>query len=116
VIVGPGGQFLVADAEEAVDGQRISAGDVDLTVIATPGPRSDHVAYVIGEGSAASAAGRDILVGDLLGGRAARAIVGPPDGEGWRGSLVRLAALEPRGLFPGHGEPIGAEALSRPPS
>jgi glyoxylase-like metal-dependent hydrolase (beta-lactamase superfamily II)/8-oxo-dGTP pyrophosphatase MutT (NUDIX family) len=116
MIVGPGGgQFLVADAEEAVDGQRISTGDVDLTVIATPGPRSDHVAYVIGEGSAA-AAGRDVLVGDLLGGRAERAILGPPDAEGWRGSLARLAALKPRRLFPGHGEPIGAEALSRPPS
>jgi glyoxylase-like metal-dependent hydrolase (beta-lactamase superfamily II)/8-oxo-dGTP pyrophosphatase MutT (NUDIX family) len=110
VIVGPGGgRALSSEVEEVVDGARIAAGDVELTVVATPGPRADHVVYRIGAGSGH---GVDVLVGDLAGGRGSRAILGPPDSAAWHRSRARLAASGPRRLFPGHGEPLGAEALS----
>jgi glyoxylase-like metal-dependent hydrolase (beta-lactamase superfamily II)/8-oxo-dGTP pyrophosphatase MutT (NUDIX family) len=114
VMVGPGGGWLVDNSEELADGQTITAGDVELTVVATPGPRADHVAFLIGEGSGASNGARDVLVGDLVGGRAARAILGPADREAWRRSLARLAAFRPRRVFSGHGEPLESAALSDP--
>jgi glyoxylase-like metal-dependent hydrolase (beta-lactamase superfamily II)/8-oxo-dGTP pyrophosphatase MutT (NUDIX family) len=110
VIVGPGGgRVLSGEVEEARDGLRIDAGDVELTVLATPGPRRDHVAYLIGA---------DVLAGDIVGGRGSRSILGPPDEAAWRQSIARLAGVHPRRIFPGHGEPLGSEALSaaaRPP-
>jgi glyoxylase-like metal-dependent hydrolase (beta-lactamase superfamily II) len=112
VMVGQGGGWLVDNSEELADGQRIVAGDAVLTTVATPGPRPDHVAFLIGEGSDASAAGRDVLVGDLVGGRASRAILGPPDRNAWNASLARLAAFRPRRVLPGHGEPLDSPALS----
>jgi len=113
VMVGPGGGWLVGNSEELADGQEIRAGDVELTVVLTPGPRPDHVAFLIGEGSDASAA-RDVLVGELVGGRASRAILAPADREAWRRSLVRLDGLRPRRVFPGHGDPLGSAAFSDP--
>ena len=117
VIVGPGGgRVLSHHVEEVADGQRVTAGDVELTVVAVPGPRPDHVAYLIGADSAEN--GPDVLVGDLVGERGSRAIPGPPDGPAWQRSLVRLAGIGPRRVFPGHGEPLDPAALSaaaRPP-
>jgi glyoxylase-like metal-dependent hydrolase (beta-lactamase superfamily II)/8-oxo-dGTP pyrophosphatase MutT (NUDIX family) len=112
VIVGPGGaRVFSGEVEEVRDGQRIAAGDVEMTVLATPGPRPDHVAYLIGGGG-------DVLIGDLVGGRGSRSILGPPDEIAWEESIARLAGIHPRRIFPGHGEPLGPEALSpeaRPP-
>ena len=116
VMVGPGGGWLVDNSDELADGQTITAGDVELTVVATPGPRADHLAFLIGEGSGALASGRDVLVGDLVGGRASRAILGPADREAWRRSLDRLAAFRPRRVFPGHDNPLDPGALSWPAS
>jgi glyoxylase-like metal-dependent hydrolase (beta-lactamase superfamily II)/8-oxo-dGTP pyrophosphatase MutT (NUDIX family) len=113
VLVGPGGgQFLFDEADEVADGRRIAAGDVEMTVVATPGPRADHVAFMVGEGTGGSLSGRDVLVGDLVGGRASRAILGPSDDEAWRDSLARLAGFRPHRVFPGHGEPLDSGALS----
>jgi ribonuclease/clavin/mitogillin len=106
VIVGPGGRRALShEAEEVVDGQRIVAGDLELTVVATPGPRPDHVAYQNRQSG-------DLLAGDLVGGRGSRAILGPPDEAAWRLSLERLIAIRPRQVFPGHGEPLDPAALS----
>jgi glyoxylase-like metal-dependent hydrolase (beta-lactamase superfamily II)/8-oxo-dGTP pyrophosphatase MutT (NUDIX family) len=111
VIVGPGGgRMLSGEVEEVRDGQRIDAGDVELTVLATPGPRPDHVAYLIGAGG--SEPGADVLAGDLVGGRGSRSILGPPDEPAWEQSIARLAGVHPRRIFPGHSEPFGPEALS----
>jgi len=125
VIVGPGGgRAFMGEVEEVSDGQRIAAGDVELTVVATPGPRPDHVAYLIGAagesdlGADGSEHGADVLIGDLVGGSGSRSILGPPNEAAWERSVARLAALHPRRVFPGHGEPLGPEALSaaaRPP-
>ena len=101
--VGPGaGRDLPYPVRELDDGQRLAAGDVDLEVIAAPGPRADHVAF--------DAAG-DLLVGDLVSGRANQAVLGPPDEMAWVRSLDRLAERRPARLFPGHGEPLAPEAL-----
>jgi glyoxylase-like metal-dependent hydrolase (beta-lactamase superfamily II)/8-oxo-dGTP pyrophosphatase MutT (NUDIX family) len=112
MIVGPGGgRALPDEADEVRDGERLTAGDVELTVVAAPGPRPEHVAYLV-------PATGDVLVGDLVGGRGSRAILGPPDEAAWRLSLERLRAVGPRRLFPGHGEPLEPTALSeaaRPP-
>jgi len=123
--VGPGGgSVFLGEVEEVGEGARIDAGDVELTVIATPGPRADHVAYLIGAGGraggadvsepgvAASVAGVDVFAGDLVGGRGSRAIVGPPDAAAWQRSLARVAALRPGRIFPGHGEPLRPGVLS----
>jgi len=101
---GAGGE-LPSEIRELADGERIPAGDIDLELIATPGPRPDHVAYAI------RAPGRDpvALAGDLVGGRADRAILGPPDETAWEASLERLRRLVPAGLYPGHGEPIDGD-------
>ena len=125
VMVGPGGgRAFMGATEQLVDGQRIAAGDIELTVIATPGPRADHVAYLIGAGgrvrgvdvsepgAAASMPGVHVLAGDLIGGRGQRAIVGPPDDAAWQRSLARLAARHPRRVYPGHGDPLGSATLS----
>jgi glyoxylase-like metal-dependent hydrolase (beta-lactamase superfamily II) len=106
IYAGPGaGRELPSEIRELADGERIPAGVIDLELIATPGPRPDHVAYAI------RAPGRDpvALAGDLVGGRADRAILGPPDETAWEASLERLRRLVPAGLYPGHGEPIDVD-------
>ena len=102
--VGPGGgRDLPYPVRELADGQPLSDGDVVLDVITAPGPRPDHIAFDI--------AGA-LLVGDLIGGRAHQAVLGPADETAWMESLGRLAGRNPARLFPGHGEPLAPEALS----
>lgn len=109
VYAGPGaGRPLPYDVTELADGERVTAGDAVLTAVATPGPRPDHVAFVLeGRGRAAV----DVIAGDIVGGRADRSVLGPPDDAAWRVSCARLVALGPAALFPGHGEPLGPDAL-----
>jgi glyoxylase-like metal-dependent hydrolase (beta-lactamase superfamily II)/8-oxo-dGTP pyrophosphatase MutT (NUDIX family) len=99
VLVGPGGgRPLPFPVVELADGPVPVDVDVTVRAIATPGPRPDHVAFAVGEGA--------ILAGDLVGGRAARAILQPPDEGAWRGSLDRLGREGARLLLPGHGDPV----------
>jgi glyoxylase-like metal-dependent hydrolase (beta-lactamase superfamily II)/8-oxo-dGTP pyrophosphatase MutT (NUDIX family) len=87
VHVGPGGGHdLPYDVLEMTDGQTIELGDVPLRAIATPGPRRDHVALLVGEGSA-------LITGDLEGRRGARSIPGPPDNAAWDRSRARIDEL-----------------------
>ncbi len=90
ILVGPGGgRPLPYAVTELRDGHVIDAGDVPLTVIATPGPRPDHVAFLVG-------ADGPILSGDLDGTRGARTIPAPPDEPAWAASRTRVAAIHPR--------------------
>ena len=107
IYAGPGaGQELSYDVRELRDGERVPAGDVPVDVIETPGPRPDHVAFAL-EGGA-------LITGELVGPRADRSILPPPDARAWAASLARLSARGPSRLLPGHGEPLDPEALRRP--
>ena len=97
IFAGPGaGHDLPHDLVELADGERVPVGDIELSVLATPGHRADHIALTADE---------FVLVGDLVGPGPSRSILGPPDGDAWRASLDRLAALGPVRLLPGHGDP-----------
>ncbi len=112
IIAGPrGGRHLPYVVREVDDGDQITAGDIELDVVATPGPRDDHLAFAIG---------RDLLAGDLVGPRAAKAVLGKVDEAARGASIERLAARRPDRLFPGHGEPVlpdefGLSAAATPP-
>ncbi|HSL34905.1 MAG TPA: MBL fold metallo-hydrolase [Candidatus Limnocylindrales bacterium] len=110
---GPGaGRPLPHDVTELADGEIVPAGDVPLRILVAPGPRPDHVALVIGEEPGGRVgAGRAVLTGDLVGGRGERSVFGPADEAAWAASLDRVAATEPGLLLPGHGEPLGPDAL-----
>jgi len=87
VLAGPGGgRELPYDVAEVGDGAVVEQCDAGLTVLATPGPRPDHLAFLVGEGSA-------VLAGDLDGVRGARSIPGPADEAAWAASRARVAAL-----------------------
>jgi hypothetical protein len=64
---------------------------------------------VVLEGRGRGAA--DVIAGDIVGGRGERSVLGPQDDAAWRVSCARLVALGPAALFPGHGEPLGPDAL-----
>ena len=102
ILAGPGAQrdlpFLV---RELADGERIGAGNKELLVVDTPGPRADHVAFAL-----TGSGGTIVLTGDLVGGRASQAILGPPDEPAWAASMERIRGLRPTRIYPGHGEPI----------
>ncbi len=59
-----------------------------LTVVTTPGIRPDHVAFVVGEGTA-------VLTGDLDGRRGSRMLPGPLDTSALAASRARLASVAP---------------------
>ena len=73
---------------ELTDGAVIDVGDVPLRALAMPGPRPDHVTWLIGDGDA-----RTALTGDLDGVRGARSVQGPADGAAWTASRTRLTAV-----------------------
>jgi glyoxylase-like metal-dependent hydrolase (beta-lactamase superfamily II)/8-oxo-dGTP pyrophosphatase MutT (NUDIX family) len=108
---GPGGgRPLPYAVRELADGERITDGDVGLEAIATPGVRPDHVAYAVDQVDVDD--GSPVVIsGDLIGPRADRAVLGPVDEAARATSVDRLAARRPSILFPGHGEPLGPDAL-----
>lgn len=83
------------------DGDRLDAGDVPLRIVGTPGPTTDHLAFVVGDGRLA-------ISGDLDGIRGARAVPGPADETRWRASIDRLRVVAPAARWLG-GHP-GADA------
>jgi glyoxylase-like metal-dependent hydrolase (beta-lactamase superfamily II)/8-oxo-dGTP pyrophosphatase MutT (NUDIX family) len=98
VLVGPGGgRHLPYETRELVDGEVIEDGDMPLRVVATPGPRPDHIAFVLGEGSM-------VISGDLDGRRGERSIFATPDEAAWQRSVATLRSLAPGAPWlPGHG-------------
>jgi recombination protein RecT len=98
VLVGPGGgRHLPYETRELGDGEVVDLGDVALRVVATPGPRPEHVAFVVGEGL-------DVIAGDLDGVRGGRSIFSPPDEAAWERSVAALRSVAPDARWlPGHG-------------
>jgi 8-oxo-dGTP pyrophosphatase MutT (NUDIX family) len=80
------------------DGEAVEEVDVAVRALATPGPRPDHLAYVIGDDSA-------VLTGDLDGRRGARMLPGPSDEAAWMASRDRLDALGSLPRLGGHPGP-----------
>jgi glyoxylase-like metal-dependent hydrolase (beta-lactamase superfamily II)/8-oxo-dGTP pyrophosphatase MutT (NUDIX family) len=87
VYAGPGASRRLPYQVHALgDGETIGEGDVAVRALATPGPRPDHLAYVIEEDTA-------VLTGDLDGRRGARMLPGPADEPAWAASRARLDVL-----------------------
>jgi glyoxylase-like metal-dependent hydrolase (beta-lactamase superfamily II) len=106
VLVGPGGgRHLPYPTVEIGNGTVIDDGDLAWRVVETPGPRADHVAFVVGDDApAAPGDGPVVLAGDLDGVRGARSVLGPPDDDAWTRSEARLHAVAPGARWlGGHG-------------
>jgi glyoxylase-like metal-dependent hydrolase (beta-lactamase superfamily II)/8-oxo-dGTP pyrophosphatase MutT (NUDIX family) len=111
VFVGPGGgRHLPYETRAVAEGDLIEVGNVPLRVVATPGPRPDHVAFVVGEG-------RIVICGDLDGARGARSILGPPDEAAWRRSASVLRSVSPTARWlGGHRPTLDPPAVTQPGS
>src|SRR4029079_17611398 len=94
ILAGQGaGHDLPYLVKELADGERIAARGAELEVVATPGPRRDHVAFVVrtaGEGDRA-----DVIAGDLVGPRAAQAILRPAGMAAWQTAAPPVVAPAP---------------------
>jgi glyoxylase-like metal-dependent hydrolase (beta-lactamase superfamily II) len=83
------------------DGERVSAGEVTLEAVHTPGHAGDHLCFF-------DADSRVLYTGDhILGGMTS--VVAPPDGDmtAYMASLERVRRLGPRVILPGHGPRVG---------
>jgi glyoxylase-like metal-dependent hydrolase (beta-lactamase superfamily II) len=91
---------------ELGDGDVVRAGTLNVTALHTPGHSADHLCYWL-DGS------RELFTGDLILGRGSSMVTYPEgDVAAYLRSLDRLAALDPRVLYPGHWEPV-ADAKSK---
>jgi glyoxylase-like metal-dependent hydrolase (beta-lactamase superfamily II) len=85
---------------ELGDGDVVRAGNLNLTALHTPGHSADHLCFLIAEDGA-------VFTGDLILGQGSSMVTYPEgDVAAYLRSLDRLAALEPRILFPGHWDPV----------
>ncbi len=85
---------------ELRDGDIVRAGTLSITAIHTPGHCADHLAFVL-------AGDRAVFTGDLILGQGSSMVTYPEgDVAAYLRSLERVAALEPRILFPGHWDPV----------
>ena len=99
VLGGPGsGRFLPHGVRELADLESVDLGDVPVQAIHTPGPRPDHIAFLVGDDTHPIA-----IVGDLDGRHGARSVLGPADDAASERSRARLRALAPDATWlPGH--------------
>ena len=102
--VGPGGGHdLPYRVEERADGEIIEAGATALRAVATPGPRPEHLTFLVEDAGGRAVA---ILSGDLDGVRGTRSLPGPADEAAWARSVARLrAAAADAPWFGGHPAP-----------
>ena len=84
-------------APPLTDGEHLSAGGLDVTVLATPGHTADSASFVVDDGGA-------VLTGDTVLGRGTT-VVAHPDGVlgPYLDSLRRLAELGGATVLTGHG-------------
>ena len=93
-------QATVRRYPELGDGDIVRAGTLNLTALYTPGHSADHLCFLIVED-------RAIFTGDLVLGHGSSMVTYPEgDVAAYLRSLDRLAALQPRMLFPGHWDPV----------
>ncbi|GAA4063025.1 MBL fold metallo-hydrolase [Agromyces indicus] len=93
-------------AEPLVDGERLTAGGVDLEVLATPGHTADSACFALRRGDAPEPVA--VLTGDTVLGRGTTIIAHPDGALGpYLDALRRLRAIGAAGgpvaVLPGHG-------------
>jgi glyoxylase-like metal-dependent hydrolase (beta-lactamase superfamily II) len=82
------------------DGDVVRVGNLNITALYTPGHSNDHLAFLL-------AGDQAVFTGDLILGHGSSMVTYPEgDVAAYLRSLERLAALEPRILFPGHWDPV----------
>ena len=82
------------------DGDLVRVGNLNITAVYTPGHSADHLSFLLADDGA-------IFTGDLILGQGSSMVTYPEgDVAAYLRSLDRLAALEPRMLFPGHWDPV----------
>ena len=75
-------------------------GTLNVTALFTPGHSADHLCFWLAED-------RALFTGDLILGRGSSMVTYPEgDVAAYLHSLDRIAALNPRILFPGHWDPV----------
>jgi glyoxylase-like metal-dependent hydrolase (beta-lactamase superfamily II) len=85
---------------ELADGDVVRLGGLNLTALHTPGHAADHLAFWMPDD-------RVLFTGDLILGRGSSMVTYPEgDVAAYLRSLERVAALQPRMLFPGHWDPV----------
>lgn len=85
---------------ELADGDVVRVGKLNLTALHTPGHCADHLAFWMPED-------RVLFTGDLILGQGSSMVTYPEgDVAAYLRSLDRVAALDPRLLFPGHWDPV----------
>ena len=93
-------QARVVRWPELGDGDVVRAGRLELQALYTPGHAADHLCFWL-------AADRVLFTGDLILGRGSSMVTYPEgDVAAYLRSLERVAALQPRMLFPGHWDPV----------
>ncbi|MBL4812127.1 MAG: MBL fold metallo-hydrolase [Rhodobacteraceae bacterium] len=100
--VGGGGEGVdhaFAPTQLLADGDCISGNGWQLTAHHTPGHFGNHMCFALPDGA--------VFSGDHVMGWAS-SLVSPPDGDvsDFMASCRKLAALQPRILYPGHGAPV----------
>jgi glyoxylase-like metal-dependent hydrolase (beta-lactamase superfamily II) len=81
-------------------GDVVRVGTLNVTALHTPGHSADHLCFWLDES-------RAMFTGDLILGRGSSMVTYPEgDVAAYLRSLDRIAALEPRVLYPGHWEPV----------
>jgi glyoxylase-like metal-dependent hydrolase (beta-lactamase superfamily II) len=91
---------------ELGDGDVVRVGALALTALHTPGHAPDHLSFWMTDD-------RVLFTGDLILGRGSSMVTYPEgDVAAYLRSLERVAALQPRMLFPGHWDPV-AEASAK---
>jgi glyoxylase-like metal-dependent hydrolase (beta-lactamase superfamily II)/8-oxo-dGTP pyrophosphatase MutT (NUDIX family) len=106
VVAGPGaGRSLPYEVRELDDLDVAHGTDVAIRAVRTPGPRPEHLAYILGDA-------RFVVTGDLDGVRGARMLPGPTDDVAWAASRERLARLAPNAMQL-HGHPRSGHGASR---
>jgi glyoxylase-like metal-dependent hydrolase (beta-lactamase superfamily II) len=97
---------LHAPERALADGDRLTVEGETYEVLHAPGHASDHVVFL-------RASDGLLFTGDVIVGFGT-VVIAPPDGnlKAYMATLERLAALKPRLIAPGHGEPI-PDAVAR---
>ncbi len=82
------------------DGDIVRAGNLNITALYTPGHSADHLSFLLADDGA-------VFTGDLILGQGSSMVTYPEgDVAAYLRSLDKLAAIQPRVLFPGHWDPV----------